>query len=437
MARCPNGSSANLCVLECVLDLNKRRWIVILAGVFANICQGAVYAFSVFAPGLTAVLKCSKAELSLAFSLSVAFLPLGMLLGGKVASHRGPNVAVAVGGTVLGLGMLLAGFTQSLLWLYLTYGILMSIGNGMAYGTVVSTAVEWFPERRGFASGIVVSALGIGTLIIAPVADIMIRQLGVLNTFKVLGLLLMVVIIITAQFIKHPPRGYKPADLEALAKATERRGGDVVWNQMIRIPRFWLLHAIYALGVFSGMMVISQAKFIAVESISGISGKVAATLVGILGLANSTGRLFWGWISDRIGRYQAIALMFVITAVIMSCFTLIGSTFVTFVVAIMLVGLCYGGFLGVFPSVTADTFGSKNLTANYAVMFTGFSVAGITGPYFGGKVKDLTGSYFIAFIACAAVAVVGLILTLIAMSRDVKEAGEAQEDVGDELIPEP
>jgi MFS transporter, OFA family, oxalate/formate antiporter len=144
------------------VEHSKKRWLVLAAGVMANLCQGAAYTFSIFKGSLKAHLGCNETDVALAFSLSIAFLPVGVLLSGKIADKRSPRLVIFLGGLLFGSGMFLAGFSNSLTWLYLTYGVMLGVGNGAAYGAVISTAVRWFPDRRGMASGIVESALGVG-----------------------------------------------------------------------------------------------------------------------------------------------------------------------------------------------------------------------------------------------------------------------------------
>jgi OFA family oxalate/formate antiporter-like MFS transporter len=186
---------------------------VIAAGILANACCGAGYAFSVIKGPLMAVLGRTDAEVSLAYSLSAFFLPAGMLLAGAICARRGPRFAIALGGIVFGTGMLLAGFSRSLGWLYATYGAMVSVGQGLSYGTVIATAVRWFPDRRGLASGLVVSALGIGTLVVAPLYQGMIGgdPTRVLYALKALGIGFVLIIGTASRFVTDPPKDYAPA----------------------------------------------------------------------------------------------------------------------------------------------------------------------------------------------------------------------------------
>lgn len=411
--------------LELTLNLDKKRWIVVGAGILANLCSGAAYSFSVFRGPLKDILHCRETDLALAFSLSVAFLPIGMLISGKIADQRSPRLVVMFGGMLFGLGMFLAGYTNSLLWLYATFGAMMSIGNGASYGATISAAVKWFPDRKGLASGLVVGALGIGTLIIAPVAQSIIGTpgLGVLAAFKILGIAFVVITVTASRFVVNPPSDYVPANFRPNgASGTTGSADDVIWSRMLARPKFWLLYALYALGAFSGLMVISQASPIAQE-MTGLGPGAAALVVSVLGLANSMGRVFWGGISDRIGRFEALALMFLITGVVMFLFTTLACIPASLIVAIVLTGLCYGGYLGTFPSICSDAFGSANSAVNYSFLFSAFSLAGILGPRVGSSLKENTGGYAQGFVVAGIICAIGLVLSLGARLSERRSRG--------------
>lgn len=393
------------------MNLDRKRWVVIIAAICANLCQGSAYVFSVYAAPLEKHLGAPQPQVSLAFSLSLGFLPLGMLMAGRYADRGSPRLMVLLGGTLFSLGMFLAGFTNSLTWLYLTYGLMMSLGNGAAYGAAVSAAVRWFPDKRGMASGLVVSALGLGALIIAPIAQWSISQIGILHTFKALGIVFLFVVIVASRLINNPPAGYAPANASSGDGVNVVCRSNLNWRAMIAQPVFYQLFVLYLFGTFSGLMVMSRASGIAQE-LAGMSPALASVTVGLLGAANSAGRLAWGAVSDKIGRFRALALMFTLTAIMMIGLASVITDPVLFVPAILLVGLCYGGYLGVFPSVCADAFGSVNLAVNYAVLFTAFSLAGLVGPQVVTLLRTTMDAYAPAFWIAAGICAVGLVMSL-------------------------
>jgi len=401
--------------LEVDLALDKRRWLVIGAGILANACCGAGYAFSVIKGPLMTVLGRTDPEVSLAYSLSVVFLPAGMLLAGAISARRGPRFAIALGGIVFGAGMLLAGFSRSLVWLYATYGAMVSVGQGLSYGTVIATAVRWFPDRRGLASGLVVSALGVGTLVVAPLYQAMIGNdpTRVMYALKALGIGFVITVGTASRFVTDPPKDYAPTPGAEQAEPTGACGPEeeTEWRQALARPFFWTLFALYALGTFSGHMVLTQASGIA-QKITLLTATAASFVVGLLGVANAAGRLFWGGISDRIGRLTALASMSAITAAVMLILPELALHRGGLIAGFALILLCYGGCLGTFPSLCADAFGSKNLAVNYALLFVAFGVAGVCGPRVGALLLERTGSYSAGCAVAAAAAGVGLLVSL-------------------------
>lgn len=418
------------------MKLEQKRWLILAAGILANLCQGAAYASSIFAvPMLTHLgllvmgpagkLVPDMSKWALAFSFNLGFLPIGMLLSGKIADQKSPKLVVIFGGFLFGLGMFLAGFSNSFTWFCATFGIMMGIGSGAAYGAIVATTVRWFPDKKGLTSGLAVGALGFGPVIIVPVGmallgnDPAAQATTVLYTMKVLGIAFLVIIGIASLIMNNPPAGYVPAGFVPKTTAAGKAivAKEYKWTEMLATGKFWLLYILYVCGAFAGLMIISQAKPIAMD-IKGFASPDAAKLfaggvVQTIALFNAIGRVFWGFVSDWIGRIPALMLMFLITAVVMFLMPNLATGEKTIIIASILIGACFGGYLGTFPSVCADAFGGKNMAVNYALLFSGFSIAAILGPQVAGKIKVATGSYSQAFTIASGVAAFGFIVAII------------------------
>ncbi|MCE5200313.1 MAG: OFA family MFS transporter [Armatimonadota bacterium] len=439
------------------MKLDTRRWLILLAGILANLCQGAAYASSVFAKPMLAHLGCMIPKMipgpggikvpdpsgamvpdmtkwALAFSINLACLPIGMLLCGKLADKHSSRLVVVIGGLLFGAGMFLAGFSNSLIMFYLTFGVMMGLGSGAAYGAIVASAVRWFPDFRGLASGLAVGALGFGSFVIPPVAVRLIAmgsspETGVVLAFKVLGIAFLAIIVLASLVMVNPPADYKPAGFVpkvAAGKAAPSEG--LSWTQMLAKGKFWLLYLTYACGAFSGLMIISQASPIAQSMTKDIinlkdpkaMAEAGAAIAALLGLANAAGRIFWGAVSDKVGRLISLAFMFLITAITMFMLPkLVGSTG-SYKIAAVLIGLCFGGYLGTFPSLCADAFGAKNMAVNYGILFSGFSVAALVGPYVAAAINKSNGSYAQAFVVAGVVSIAGFLLSIILKIGDRK-----------------
>lgn len=393
-----------------------NRWLILIASLVVNICIGSAYAWSVYQKPLMNVLQSSTSDTSLAFTISLSVIPLAMIAAGKIQDNYGPKLVILAGGVIFGLGMLATGFCTSLTTLYLTYGVLGGAGIGTVYACTVANTVKFFPDKRGLASGLVVAGFGSGAVLIAPLSSLLIERYDVLTTFKALGISYAILIAICVMFIKTAPADYRPAGWAPPAPAGGGAAAVSVnkdWRQMLADPMFYVLFGIYVIGTVSGLMFIGHASPIAQEVIK-VTPAVAAAAVGFMALANSGGRIFWGWTSDKIGRYNALFVMLIVEGLGMLAMTQV-TTYVPFVVILMLVVLCFGGIMGCFPSITADAFGPKNLGMNYGIIFIAYGIAGFIGPRLASRVKEMNnGDYTMAFMIAASLSVLGVILVFIA-----------------------
>lgn len=399
---------------------SPNRWLILLSGVLINMCVGASYAWSVYQKPLIDMFKWSTNEVSLAFTLSFGLVPLAMIIAGRFQDRQGPKRVIFLGGIIYSLGIIGTGFTTSLSSLYMTYGVLCGLGIGTIYTCTVANTVKFFPDKRGLASGLVVAGFASGAVILAPLSSALIEAYGVLTTFKLLGCAYLLIISVCTLLVETAPPDYRPAGWNPpVPSAAAIVGTDKNWREMLVDPTFYILWGMYTIGCVSGLMVIGHASPIAQEVIK-LDSQTAAMAVGFLALANTGGRILWGWVSDKIGRYNAVMIMFILAGVTMFAMTKV-STFLPFMAVLMTVGLCYGGVMGVFPSTTADMFGSKNLGVNYGIIFTAFGAAAVIGPRLASHFKELnSGDYNQAFLISAGLSIIGILLTCIAQYKKKK-----------------
>jgi len=390
-----------------------NRWLVLAASVVINLCIGSAYAWSVFQKPLIDLFGWSTSETSLVFTISLGVVPVAMIIAGKIQDKAGPKTVVLIGGIFFGLGIVGAGFTDSLGVLYATYGITGGIGIGTIYACTVANTVKLFPDKRGLASGLVAAGFGSGAVLFAPLSTWLINAYGVLSAFKILGTGYLILIPALSWFIKAAPPGYAPAGWVPPANSSHSAAAvDKDWRQMLRDPKFYILWCVYTLGTISGLMIIAHASPFGQEIVK-LAPQTAAMAISALALANTGGRIFWGWVSDKIGRFSTVVVMFVLGGMAMLLLPAV-SGLIAFVLVLIVVGLCFGGFMGIFPSITADAFGPKNLGMNYGIMFTGFGLAAFVGPRLAATVKELYhGDYTHAFLIAAALSLLGVFLTLV------------------------
>jgi OFA family oxalate/formate antiporter-like MFS transporter len=246
-------------------------------------------------------------------------------------------------------------------------------------------------------TGLSVAGFGAGAWIFAKVASSFIDVYGLMVSFMYLGVIFMVSTVLGAQLLRNPPAGWMPTGWKPPEPKCEAVFiKDFEWRDMIKLKQFWMLWIMFMFGAAAGLLVIGVLKPYGIHS--GLSAVAAANAVGILALFNGAGRIVWGTASDKIGRKNAMTLMFLLQGVMMFALINMGSSEMMLSVAAAWVGFNFGGNLALFPSTTADFFGTKNVGINYGLMFTAYGVAGIAGPILAGSVFDMTGSYMWAFM---------------------------------------
>jgi OFA family oxalate/formate antiporter-like MFS transporter len=381
-----------------------NRWWRVVGALLMNLSLGSLYAWSIFVAPLEKEFGWTRADTSWIFTIAVFVFGMSFVLAGRLQDKLGPFKISVIGSIGLSLGFILASFTNSLAWIFFTFGGVMGFGNGFGYATPIPVLSKWFPDRRGLAVGLAVAGYGGGSAILAFIGPPMLTGLGWRGTFLWLGIGFFVATFFGAFLLKNPPAGYKPEGWvppppTAKVAATTY---DYPPSQMVKTPQFPLMWIGYCLGTSAGLMTISQ--LIPFARSVGLPA-TAATLTLLIGaLGNASGRIFSGWLSDAIGRLQTLRLMILVSA--LGMFVLANSSSIGVIyVLLFVVYYCYGTQLSVFPSTTADFFGTKNLGVNYGWVFTAWGVAGIVGPIIAGYMfrtyKVYTGAFYVAGVLAA------------------------------------
>jgi OFA family oxalate/formate antiporter-like MFS transporter len=290
----------------------------------------------------------------------------------------------------------------------IAFSVIGGLGIGTAYVCPIATCVKWFPDKRGMITGLAVAGFGAGALVFTPIAKAFIASSGIMATFMYLGIIFLVAVVLGAQLMIVPPAGYKPEGWNPPAPApgaAKAGGGDFTTMEMLKTPQFYLLWVTYFAGCMAGLMIImnitnmwqSPSMIELAKTMPTVTkdafktvadqGALAVMIVAIL---NAAGRLVWGQISDIIGRKMALIIIFAYAGVIMLLLNTFTS-YTMFLVGVCSVGFCFGGFLGLYPAVTADYFGTKNVGANYGLMFAAFGAGGLLGPWLAPKLMTVVG----------------------------------------------
>lgn len=388
-----------------------NRWFIVVGAILIQLCLGAIYAWSVFRKPLEGSLQITATQASLPFSFVLIFFALATVIGGRLQDKFGPRVVAIIGGVLLAAGMILASFAQNIVMLIVAYGVVSGIGIGFAYVCPISAGVKWFPDKRGLITGLAVAGFGAGALIVGPLARAMIDNIGPFLTFRYLGIAYFVLILIGALILRNPPAGYRPAGWNPQTANRTQPLADFSAGQMMKTAQFWLIWLTYFAGCAAGLMIIGQTSPIAQE-MARFTKETAAIGVSVLAIFNTLGRIFWGRVSDSIGRTRALSLMFLINAVAIIGYFLIPAVPAIFWLGIALVGSSFGGYLAIYPAVTADYYGTKYSGINYGLVFTAYGVGGLLSNIFAPRMKEITGNYNAAFIVTALLCLVAALIVL-------------------------
>jgi OFA family oxalate/formate antiporter-like MFS transporter len=393
-----------------------NRWWRVVGGLMMNIALGTLYAWSVFVAPLEKEFGWKRAQTSNVFTIAVVVFALTFIVAGRLQDKFGPFWVSLTGAVLVSLGFFLCAFTNSLMYLYICFGVIGGLGNGFGYSTPIPVMAKWFPDKRGLAVGLAVAGYGGGSALFGPLANLYLIPLyGVHNTFKILGIIFLVMTVIGAFLLKNPPAGYKPAGWTPAPPTakTSATTQEFTPSEVLRTPAFYFMWIAYALGTSAGLMVISQLVPFA-KSVH-ISSAALATMGLVVGAAgNASGRILSGWMSDALGRLNVLRLMIGLSMISMPLLYMAGGNVSLLYVMVFIVYWCYGTQLSVNGSATADFWGTKNAGMNYGMLFTAWGVAGIIGPRIGGVLFDKYHNYQMAFYTAAVLAAVALVAELLA-----------------------
>lgn len=392
--------------------LTRKRWVYLFICCLINLCIGSMYAWSVLAGPMAEELGVSNLSTPFSVANSVGFI--SMIIGGLVADRKGPRWVMFLGGLMFGLGMFGCGYAQSVGHLVFCYGIILGLGLSFVYGCTISTCIKFFPDRRGLAGGLATAFYGISSALFAPVGNALNNIVGVRGAFKLLGLVFLAVVCIGSLFITACPSGFIPRGYERPTRVSCGAPADKTTPEMLKMPVFYVMMMILTCGGVFGMMVISNASGLA-RNITGVDAETAALLVLVLCLFNTAGRLIAGFLSDRLGRINTLTVAIAIALVGLALLYVADSitSIAALVSGLILTGICFGTFMGVFPGFCTDQFGSKHNTVNYGIMWIGFCIAGIVGPTILTRAYAATGTYRTAFLIASAIAAFGMLMTFV------------------------
>ncbi len=381
------------------------RWLQLVVGI---VCMAMIanlqYGWTLFVIPIDAKFHWGRAAIQVAFTIFVLTETWLVPVEGYLVDRFGPKIVVLVGGLLCGVGWVLNSYAETLTALYVA-AALSGVGAGAVYGTCVGNALKWFPDKRGLAAGLTAAGFGAGSaLTIIPISA-MIKASGYEQTFLYFGLGQGLVVILLAMILAAPRLG----DVPEGPKKINQTGRNYRPMETIREPVFWVLYVMFVLVAAGGLMATAQLAPIAKDfkignipvSLIGITLPALTFALAIDRILNGITRPFFGWVSDQIGRELTMLIAFGLEAVGIMALYKYGNNPVAFVLLTGMVFFAWGEIYSLFPSTSADTFGTKFATANAGILYTAKGTASLLVPL-GSVIVKTTGNWEMVFIIAAA-----------------------------------
>lgn len=396
-------------------------WFVVVAAFAVTfIGFGCAYTFSAFVEPLQREFGASRGSVSLVFSLA-GFLYFGLgIVSGPLADRFGSRPLAATGMILTGFGLALASVARSLMEVYAAYGLGVGIGVGCAYVPAIGAVQRWFVRRRGFASGLAVSGIGVGTLVMPPLAAQLIQAVGWRTAYLALGALAVVIGAGLSLLIENDPsaRNLGPDGDPVQPAARRRLPEGISINTAVRSSRFIGLYAaclICSFGVF-----VPFVHLVPYARDHGVAPSYAVLLLGVIGVGSTAGRFFLGDLADRAGRQLTLLLMFVGMALALALWVISASLWSLAAFAFIF-GIFYGGWVAVLPAVVMDYFGGRNVSGLIGILYTSVAFGTLVGPSAAGFIFDLSHSYTVPILASAVSNIVAAIIVAVMARHEVRK----------------
>ncbi len=366
---------------------SANRWIQLALGVLCTIMLSNMqYGWTLFVSPMHDAMHWTNAGIQVAFTLMILVNTWLAPLEGWFADRYGPRPVVMLGGVMAGLSWIMNSRVQSLTGLYAS-AIVGGLGVGCVFGTCMGTALKWFPDRRGLASGMIAAGFGLGAAVTVVPLAAQIASKGYRDAFLVFGILQGATILLLGTMLAKP--GVRP-----VVKGTNTRivqGAEMPPSRTVLTGSFWLIYLIYVMIAFGGMVVTAQLGPMARDfhldkaliRVAGVSFPLLTLTLSLDNFANGITRPLCGFLSDSIGRENTMLLVFSLEAVALTGMAMFGRSPAAFLVFAVLIFLCWGEVFSIFPAICGDTFGIRYATANNGLLYTAKGVSAAAVPLAG------------------------------------------------------
>ena len=397
----------------------SHRMVQALCAFIALLLCGLVYAWSLFVEPLEAEYGWTRSQTSFNFTISLITFSLGMLAAGWF-DKRGLSRKVLFGTAALvAMGFAACAFAQTLLGIYVGYGVLVGLSIGLVTDAVMAIALRWYPDKQGFASGALLMGFGMGAMLLSPLVTALLGSVSLKSTFLILGMVFGASFLVIAVIMREPPEELAGALKKQAQEQNVISARDYTASQMVRTAAFWKVIVWLILVTSGGLALISQAVPAAEDVlVKGGMGAESALLLataamGSISLFNGLGRLLNGYVWDRFGHRASV--LWVSTGYILSMLLCVAATmtgsFPLVVAGFMILGLMYGGNMSTMAAMCGSFFGAKYFSVNYAVATCQMIVASAIGPTLLAALQGSSGNYLLAFGVFLIIALAAFVLS--------------------------
>lgn len=399
-----------------------NKWIIVLGAMMSQLAIGALYAWSLFNKPIATAFNWELNAVVTTYAISLVSFAVTMMFSGRIHLNKGPRFTSLIGAFLYSTGIILSAFATSTTMLYLTYGVMGGAGVGFIYVCQLSTLVKWFPSKKGAITGVATAAFAFGAIIFKKVITTLLQISDstiyttdmVSNTFLILGITYAVMTISGALLLDTPQNG------KVKTAPNCNDGEDCKTSDMLLKPNFYKLLFSDLLALMPGLLIIGLAKDIGSEYIGMTDSDLitAAGLVGFLALFNAGGRLLSGRLADKFGAINVYRVMYLVTIIALGFLSFVQIKSVG-IIAILIIGVGYGSFLSLVPTITGKLFGAANFSANYSFIFQAYGAAALLGIAIK---KSVT--FEQAFTIAMAAAIAGLIVAMTIKTQEQQDAAK-------------
>ncbi|MCT4688779.1 L-lactate MFS transporter [Vallitalea sp.] len=387
-----------------------KRWTFVILGMIMFMCLGTVYSWSVFRTPIEEQYQIDATLSGLPYLVFLLSYTASMVITGKLIDRLNPKIMILIGGVMVGIGWILSGIAVSFSMIILSYGAISGAGVGIAYGPPIKVISSCFTKKRGIAIGLLLAGFGLSPLITAPITKALINQLGVNNTFKVVGIFFLIVIPLLGLYFEKPAQ---VAESNNKLKIDNNITNEDSILELIKNTKFQGLWLCFVIGTSIGLMIIGISSQIG-EELFKINSNTTASLLSIFAIFNAIGRPLFGWITDRFSPFVSAMTSFILIFITAGLMYMTNNyTILIYIIALSVLWMNLGAWLSIAPTTIAMYFGEANYSRNYGVLFTAYGIGAVIGTPLAGFIRTQFGSYHYIFLPIMIMAIIGMFIALL------------------------